>query len=254
MSASTNTTDSNDAVLASFQRAVTMILASKPASNEEERERQRSFVRRTVQAFVEGEDGLRADEIWGLEDLHNRFDLTGILAIQQHDIFDEHNTSDPMDLDAISSATSDTDWITTEDESASSEEEVASPPPEIREAVASPSASKAAPASAQLNVAPPLAGIIARQAVTSDTVLHCDICDWGCRKPGDFARHMRDGPGRAGFRVVRSVAGEATWHGADGQGNVYQGRIGSHVGRLSNNSRASCTFGRRRGQSGGGAQ
>ncbi|KAK4947844.1 hypothetical protein LTR10_013352 [Elasticomyces elasticus] len=246
MSASTTTSAANDAALASFQRAVSMILASKDASNDEERKDQRKFVHETVQAFLEGADGHRADEIWGLEDLHTRFELSDILTITPFSPL--HDIPDPMDLDEIVSATSDAELDTTEDESASSEEEAASPPPKKSVATAQPSAPQAAPAPTQTNVPPSLAGIIPRQSVRPDTVFHCDICDNGHRKPGDFARHMRDGPGRAGFRVVRGVAGEATWYGEDGEGNVYQGRISSYVGRLQNPHGASCTFGRRRGQ------
>lgn len=54
----------------------------------------------------------------------------------------------------------------------------------------------------------------------------CDICGWHRKYRSEFARHVRDGTGRANFRVVTARPDvEERWFGEDGNGNTYSGAM-----------------------------
>ncbi|KIY03980.1 uncharacterized protein Z520_00672 [Fonsecaea multimorphosa CBS 102226] len=58
----------------------------------------------------------------------------------------------------------------------------------------------------------------------------CDACGHGIVYRGEFARHMKDGLGRAGFKVVRAAPDEEpVWYGIDAAGNEYMGRLLARV-------------------------
>lgn len=245
-----------DAAFSSFQRSISIILASNPPSNDIQRQRQHEFVRRTVQAFMQA-NGDRADEIAGmLAELHNRFDLTGILGTNTNQVRrsptppppSAQTASDPMDLDDAPATRSRRSSTSSYATSTSSEESVASPPPRPAATLARRPARQAAPAQPPVRAAPRVAARPSQQSLPADTVFYCDVCQCGHRTPRDLFRHMRNGPGRAGFRFERTPrAGDTTWYGVDAAGSQYQGRIAVVGGRLQNARGQSCTSGQRRG-------